>query len=175
MLSLQIRIVCASLLLTTVFFITGCFSSNPRDIEAFLKPYQTDVTAEKYILQPPDEVEVHCARIPELNLQRMRIRPDGKLSFEILGEFQAAGKTPEEVADDYQAESFNALYTRRRPTHRSSRHRLQKQGVLCSRPGLSARGQTLYWSRQRDVGHFRCTAQPDGMAGKNPGNKTFSG
>ena len=97
--SLQIRIVRAFLLLTTVFFVTGCFSSNPQDIQAFLKPYQTDVTAEKYILQPPDEIEVHCTRIPELNLQRMRIRPDGKLSFEILGEFQAAGKTPEEVAD----------------------------------------------------------------------------
>ncbi|MGA2679682.1 MAG: polysaccharide biosynthesis/export family protein [Sedimentisphaerales bacterium] len=97
--SLQIRIVRAFLLSTTVFFITGCFSSNPQDIQAFLKPYQTDVTTEKYILQPPDEVEVHCARIPELNLQRMQIRPDGKLSFEILGEFQAAGKTPEEVAD----------------------------------------------------------------------------
>lgn len=107
--SLQIRIVRAFLLSTTVFFITGCFSSNPQDIQAFLKPYQTDVTAEKYILQPPDEVEVHCARIPELNLQRMRIRPDGKLSFEILGEFQAAGKTPEEVAADIQKKA-STLY-----------------------------------------------------------------
>jgi polysaccharide export outer membrane protein len=99
MLSLQIRIVRAFLLLATAFFITGCFSSNPRDIQAFVKPCQTDVTTEKYVLQPPDEVEVHCARIPELNLQRQQIRPDGKLSFEVLGEFQAAGKTPEEVAD----------------------------------------------------------------------------
>ena len=97
--SLQIRVVRAFLLLTTVFFVTGCFSSNPQDIQAFLKPYQTDVTSEKYILQPPDEVEIHCARIPELNLQHQQIRPDGKLSFEVLGEFQAAGKTPEEVAD----------------------------------------------------------------------------
>lgn len=109
MLSLQIRIVRAFLLLTTVFFVTGCFSSNPQDIQAFLKPYQADVTAEKYILQPPDEIEVHCTKIPELNLQRMRIRPDGKLSFEILGEFQAAGKTPEELAADIQKKA-STLY-----------------------------------------------------------------
>ena len=107
--SLQIRIVRVFLLLTTVFFITGCFSSNPRDIQAFLKPYQTDVTAEKYVLQPPDEVEVHCAKVPELNMQRQRIRPDGKLSFEILGEFQAAGKTPEEVAAAIQQKA-STLY-----------------------------------------------------------------
>lgn len=62
--SLQIRIVRVFLLLATVFFITGCFSSNPQDIQAFLKPYQTDVTAEKYILQPPDEIEIHCAGYP---------------------------------------------------------------------------------------------------------------
>ena len=107
---LQIRIVRVFLLLTTVFFITGCFSSNPRDIQAFLKPYQADVTEEKYILQPPDEVEVHCAKIPELNAQRMRIRPDGKLSFEIIGEVQAAGKTPEEVADAIRQKA-STLYT----------------------------------------------------------------
>jgi polysaccharide export outer membrane protein len=107
--SLQIRIVCVFLLLITVFFITGCFSSNPRDIQAFLKPYQADVTAEKYILQPPDEIEVHCARVPELNAQRQRVRPDGKLSFEILGEFQAAGKTPEEVATAIQQKA-STLY-----------------------------------------------------------------
>jgi polysaccharide export outer membrane protein len=79
--------------------LTGCFSSNPRDIEAFLKPYQVDVTAKRYVLQPPDEIEIHCSKIPEIHLQRQRIRPDGKVSFEALGEIVAAGKTPEEVAN----------------------------------------------------------------------------
>lgn len=78
--------------------LTGCFSSNPRDIEAFLKPYQVDVTAKRYVLQPPDEIEIHCSRVPEIHLQRQRIRPDGKVSFEGLGEIEVAGKTPQEVA-----------------------------------------------------------------------------
>jgi polysaccharide biosynthesis/export protein len=90
--------------------LTGCFSSHPRDIEAFLKPHQANVTADKYLLQPPDEIEIHCARIPELNMQKQRIRPDGKVSFENIGEFMAAGKTPAELAASMQKQ-MATLYT----------------------------------------------------------------
>lgn len=79
--------------------LTGCFSSHPKDIEAFLKPRQANVTAETYVLQPPDEIEVNCSKVPEIHLKRQRIRPDGKLSFENLGEIEAAGKTIAEVTD----------------------------------------------------------------------------
>ncbi len=83
---------------------TGCFSSNPADIEAFLMPDKVDVTAENYILQPPDEVEVHCSRVPEIDQQRQRIRPDGKISFETLGEIEAAGRTPDQLANILRGE-----------------------------------------------------------------------
>ena len=82
--------------------LAGCFSSQPKDIEAFLKPHEVIVTAERYMLQPPDEIEVHCTKVPEIHLQRQRIRPDGKVGFESLGEFEAAGKTPEELANELQ-------------------------------------------------------------------------
>jgi polysaccharide export outer membrane protein len=78
--------------------LTGCFSGYPEDIQAFVKPYEVDVTSENYIFQPPDEIEIHCAQVPEIDLQRQRIRPDGKISFEAIGEIDAAGKTPQEVA-----------------------------------------------------------------------------
>ncbi len=78
--------------------LTGCFSSHPKDIEAFLKPRQVNVTADTYVLQPPDEIEVYCSKVPEIHQQRQRIRPDGKLSFESLGEIEAAGKTAAEVS-----------------------------------------------------------------------------
>lgn len=90
--------------------LTGCFSSNPKDIEAFLKPHEVDVTAEIYALQPPDEIEIHCSRVPEIDLQRQRIRPDGKVSFEALGEIEVAGKTPEEVANVLE-QKVAELYT----------------------------------------------------------------
>ncbi len=80
--------------------VTGCFSSNPADIEVFLRPEKVDVTAESYVLQPPDEVQVQCSEVPEIDGQRQRIRPDGKISFEDLGEIEAAGKTPAQLAKD---------------------------------------------------------------------------
>lgn len=84
----------------------GCSSvGNPRDIEAFLKPHQVAVTAENYVLQPPDEIEVQCSEVPEINLQRQLIRPDGKISFEALGEIQAAGRTLEQVSNELRAKA----------------------------------------------------------------------
>jgi len=79
--------------------LTGCFSSNPKDISAFLMPEKSDVSADKYILHPPDEIEVHCAMVPEIDMQRQQIRPDGKVSFEAIGEIDAVGKTPSQVAN----------------------------------------------------------------------------
>ncbi len=78
---------------------TGCFSSHPIDIEAYLMPDKVDVTAENYVLQPPDEIEVQCSRVPEIHGQRQRIRPDGKISFETLGEMEVAGRTTEQIAN----------------------------------------------------------------------------
>jgi len=78
--------------------LTGCFSSNPKDLQAFLKPQEADVSSQNYFLHPPDEIEVHCSKVPEIDLQRQQIRPDGKVGFEALGEIYVAGKTPAQVA-----------------------------------------------------------------------------
>jgi polysaccharide export outer membrane protein len=88
-----------AVLLASAGLIAGCYSSNPEDIQAFVKPYEVNVTAENYVLQPPDEVEIHCSQVPEVHLQRQRIRPDGKVSFEGIGEVEAAGKTPAQLAN----------------------------------------------------------------------------
>ena len=92
-------IISVAFLTLITFSLTGCFSSNPADIEAFLRPDKVDVTAEYYVLQPPDEIEVHCSRVPEIDGERQRIRPDGKISFETLGEMEVAGRTTEQIAN----------------------------------------------------------------------------
>ncbi len=89
----------AAILLLFAINLTGCFSSNPEDIKAFMMPHKVDVTTDNYILQPPDDVEVHCTSVPEIDLQTQQIRPDGKISFEKIGEIDAAGKTPAQVAN----------------------------------------------------------------------------
>ena len=83
--------------------VSGC-GPNSKDIEAFLKPYETDVTLGEYILQPPDEVNVSCSKVPQINGVSQVIRPDGKVSFELLGDFVAAGKTPKALADEITTE-----------------------------------------------------------------------
>ena len=100
--------------------LSGCFSSNPKDIEAFLMPNKVDVSTKTYILEPPDEIAVHCTGVPEIDLQSQQIRPDGKVSYEKIGEIEVAGKTPSQVAnilrakilDLYQIEGENPIDVR---------------------------------------------------------------
>jgi polysaccharide export outer membrane protein len=71
---------------------------------------QVDVSSNQYLLMPPDEIEVQCARVPEIHEQRQRIRPDGMISFEGLGEIYVAGKTPEQIAAELSVK-VSELYT----------------------------------------------------------------
>ncbi|UCC98561.1 MAG: polysaccharide biosynthesis/export family protein [Phycisphaerales bacterium] len=96
---IHVRPITAAILLLPAFALTGCFSSNPRDVQAFTMPHEVDVSLNQYVLNPPDEIEIHCSRAPEIDLQRQQIRPDGKVSFEAIGEIYAAGKTPAQVAE----------------------------------------------------------------------------
>jgi polysaccharide export outer membrane protein len=92
-----------ALSLLMVFYavlLSGCFSAQPQDIQYFTKPDQVVVNFDKYVLKPADEIEIHCLNVPELNLQKQKIRPDGKVSFEGIGPVEAAGKTPEELASN---------------------------------------------------------------------------
>jgi len=90
--------------------VSGCFSAKPENIAAFVKPHETNVTAKEYAFQPPDEISVHCSRVPEIDTQLQRVRPDGKISFEALGEIEVAGKTPEEVGKILE-QKVAGLYT----------------------------------------------------------------
>lgn len=102
-------------LLALLVTMTGCFSANPKDVEAFLRPSETDVTVDEYIMQPPDAVTVIASQVPELQGtirsigHTQIIRPDGTISFETVGEVHVAGKTPSQVADII-GKKMSALY-----------------------------------------------------------------
>ena len=97
------RVLTGTMLLVVAVGLGGCFSSDPENIKAFMMPQKVDVSADTYILQPPDDVVVLCTNVPEINLQTQQIRPDGKVSFEAIGEIDAAGKTPAQVANILRA------------------------------------------------------------------------
>lgn len=89
--------------------LSGC-DSNPNNIEAFARSDQVTVNMEKYLLMPPDRIELFCAKIPEIHEQTQIIRPDGKISFEGLGELEVAGKTPQQ-ATEMLREKAASLYS----------------------------------------------------------------
>ena len=84
--------------------LTGCFSSNPDDIRAFMMPHKVNTTLSTYILQPPDEIHILCSEVQAIHDQRQKIRPDGKISLEGVGELEAAGKTPKQLAEEIRLE-----------------------------------------------------------------------
>jgi polysaccharide export outer membrane protein len=87
-----------TLLIAFVSMGAGCNYHKASDILAFYKPHQVYVTASDYKIVPPDEIVVHCTKVPEIHEQRQQVRQDGKVSFEIVGEIEVAGKTPMEAA-----------------------------------------------------------------------------
>lgn len=52
-------------------------------------------------LRPGDKLDLKFYYAPELN-ESQQIRPDGKLALQLIGEVQAAGKTPSQLGDDLQ-------------------------------------------------------------------------
>ena len=97
------RVVIWTILSLLTVSLTGCFSSNPKDVKAFLMPDKVDVSSTNYTLHPPDEIEIHCSSVPEIDLQRQQVRPDGRIGFEAVGELYVAGKTPAQVANELKA------------------------------------------------------------------------
>lgn len=117
---MKIRMMYGLLLVLVSVNLMGCFSARPEDIEAYVKPYQSQVTAENYVLEAGDKVEVLAAKIPEIHQQQDTVRTDGKIALPMYGEITAAGKTPLELADviaamvqkDYKNIGENAIIVR---------------------------------------------------------------
>jgi len=143
--------------------LTGCFSSNPKDVKAFLMPDKVDVSARAYTLHPPDEIEIHCSSVPEIDMQRQQIRPDGRIGFEAVGELYAAGKTPSQVASElrakilelYQVEGDNPIDVRV-VAFRSKRYYVLGQ--------VASPGAQMYSGRDTVLGALALAGSPTVLA-----------
>lgn len=54
-----------------------------------------------YIVGAPDELNVHILPEPEID-RRVTVRPDGMISIDLIGDVQAAGQTPQQIASTIQ-------------------------------------------------------------------------
>jgi polysaccharide export outer membrane protein len=67
----------------------------------------------EYLLQPGDTVDIRFFFNSELNEQGVQIRPDGRISLQLLGEVTLSGRTPSEVAAELEKSYANILKTPR--------------------------------------------------------------
>jgi protein involved in polysaccharide export with SLBB domain len=65
---------------------------------ATLPPAPPPPVTTEFVLHPGDQVDVRFYKTPELNLERIPVRPDGRISCYLIGDVQAAGRTPAELA-----------------------------------------------------------------------------
>jgi len=93
----------------------GCQQARKSDMQAegslFIYPPTTEkeVSATEYRVAPPDKLAIKAPGIKELEGITTTIRPDGKVSVNLLGEVYVAGKTPEEISKQL-TEAANKYY-----------------------------------------------------------------
>ncbi|MAO25949.1 XrtA/PEP-CTERM system exopolysaccharide export protein [Marinobacter sp. UBA2498] len=88
---------------TAVAFVTGCAGPQPssqEDINEALS-LQTSTGVEEYVLGPTDEIQISVWRNADLSIG-VPVRPDGRVSMPLIGDVQATGKTPEQLANEIE-------------------------------------------------------------------------
>lgn len=90
-----LKLIGAVLLLGLAACSTGPLVKKPASVQ----DAQSQVTAfsdYEYIINPGDELEIKLFYNPDLN-EEVTVRPDGRISLQLVGEIIAAGRTPAEL------------------------------------------------------------------------------
>ena len=83
--------------------VVGCTAARRSDLHAegpagvFRPGTERDVSADEYRVAPPDKLQIRAPGIKEMDNVVTTIRPDGKISVNLLREVYVANKTPEEI------------------------------------------------------------------------------
>jgi polysaccharide export outer membrane protein len=89
---MEVRI--GSLLFLCTLGLAGCATSTPEN--SSVAP-QASLPSSEYRIGVDDQVAVNVWRDPELSVT-MPVRPDGMITVPLIGDVQAGGRTPQEVA-----------------------------------------------------------------------------
>jgi polysaccharide export outer membrane protein len=85
------------------------------DLNRWLHDVESDVPPSTYRVQPPDSIRIVAPGIAEIDKSDARLRPDGKISLNLLGDVYIAGMSSSEIAEElskrlakyYNKESIN--------------------------------------------------------------------
>jgi polysaccharide export outer membrane protein len=81
----------------------GCTAARQSDLHAegpagvFRPSTERDVSATEYRVAPPDKLQIRAPGIKEFDNVVTTIRPDGRISVNLVKEVYVANKTPEEI------------------------------------------------------------------------------
>ncbi len=94
----------APILLALALLLGACMTHIPQlpDDRAILEPQ------DEYRIGPGDGLSVKLFYTSELN-EQVTVRPDGRISLQLVGDVPVAGRTPEEVSQDLRERYANHL------------------------------------------------------------------
>lgn len=87
------------LTMTVLVMLLGACSNLPT----VAQPTEPATSAERYIIGPGDALEIYVRDNPTVTTT-VPVRPDGRISIPLVQSIMAAGKTPDQLADDLQKE-----------------------------------------------------------------------
>ena len=88
----------AALVLIGLMGLTGCASTDPGEIARL--EHQALETTQEYVIGPSDILRITVWQQPELTLDDVIVRLDGKISMPLLDDVEAAGKTAQQLKDE---------------------------------------------------------------------------
>jgi len=75
--------------------VTGCATTKAA-------PSVPVATSEPYRVGPSDRLTIHVLPDPAIELTELQVRPDGRISVELIGDVETAGRTTDEIAAEIQ-------------------------------------------------------------------------
>lgn len=122
---------CAVMMLMVGAMLSGCTTADVKAVTPVRSEPDTNV-----MLMPGDEIDVKFFYTPELN-ELQRVRPDGKISLQLVGDVQAAGLRPDQVQKVLEAKYTGLI---ERPSvvviARNLQHRTVYIGGAVQKPGI---------------------------------------
>jgi len=94
---MKYKIALKYIIILVTILVAGCGGKN-KTITLPTTPIDYKQVQEAYVLQPGDNIDIKFYYNPELN-ENVTIRPDGKISLQLIDELQAAGLTPAQLDD----------------------------------------------------------------------------
>lgn len=92
---------CLAAVLGLGLTIAGCAGGPASSTAAATSAAAT--TPNMYVIGPGDTLSVFVYRAPELSVDALPVRPDGRISVPLIPDIVAAGKTPSQLANDIEA------------------------------------------------------------------------